>query len=157
MYGLLYVSRVKDSLHEEAAAMSVQEKRAWIYGVTAIVVPAVYFAIVLRPGTDVDTVAYVRPLLLALVFGVVLNIVIDIVTSVGAPKDAGRTDERDRQIGRLGSSASFYALSIAAIVPLGLAMAKAPYFWIASTLYLAYILSAIASSAVRVVAYRRGI
>jgi hypothetical protein len=139
------------------AVMSVQEKRAWIYGLTAIVVPAVYFAIVLRPGTDVDTVAYVRPLLLALVFGVVLNIVIDIVTSVGAPKDAGRTDERDRQIGRLGSSASFYAISIVAIVPLGLAMAKAPYFWIASTLYLAYIASAIASSVVRIVAYRRGI
>lgn len=137
--------------------MSVQEKRAWIYIGTAIVVPVVYFAVVLRPGTDVASVAYVRPLLLALVIGVVLNIVIDIATSVGAPKSAGRTDERDRQIGRLGNNVAFYVVSIVATVPLGLAMAKAPYFWIANTIYLAYVASAIASSAVRIVAYRRGI
>jgi hypothetical protein len=132
--------------------MSVQEKRAWISTVTAIVVPLVYFAYVLRHDED----AYVRPLVLAAVIGVVLNIVIDIATSVGAPKDAGRTDERDREITRLGNHIGFFVVSIGAIVPLGLAMAKAPYFWIASTIYVAFALSAAVSSVVRIVAYRRG-
>jgi hypothetical protein len=136
--------------------MTVQEKRAWISIVTGILVPLVYFAYVLRQGTDVDSIAYVRPLLFALVIGVVANIVIDIATSVGAPKEAGRTDERDRQITRLGNHIGFFVVSIVAVVPLGLAMAKAPYFWIASTLYLAYVLSAIVSSVVRIAAYRRG-
>jgi hypothetical protein len=137
--------------------MSVQEKRAWIYLLTAIVVPCVYFAYVLTRGQDVGGIAYVRPLLVALVIGVMSNIVIDIVTSVGAPKDAGRTDERDRQITRLGNHIGFFAVSIVATVSLGLTMAKAPYFWIASTIYLAFIASAIASSLVRIVAYRRGL
>jgi|SRR5215831_3500357 len=137
--------------------MSVQEKRAWIYLVTAIGVPLVYFMYVLTRGQDAGTIAYVRPLLLALLVGVGLNIVIDIVTSAGAPKDAGRTDERDRQITRLGNHIGFFAVSIVAVVPLGLAMAKAPYFWIANTIYLAFIASAIASALVRIVAYRRGL
>ena len=132
--------------------MSVQEKRAWISTVTAVVVPLIYFGYVL--GRDED--AYVRPLLVAAVAGVVLNIVIDIATSVGAPKDAGRTDERDRQITRLGNHIGFFVVSIGATVPLGLAMAKAPYFWIASTIYVAFALSAAVSSVVRIVAYRRG-
>ena len=137
--------------------MSVQEKRAWIYLVTAIVVPLVYFSYVLTRGEDLRSVGYAWPLAMALVFGVVLNIVIDIVTSVGAAKDAGRTDERDRQITRLGNHIGFFAVSIVATVALGLTIAKAPYFWIASTIYLAFIASAIASSVVRIVAYRRGL
>jgi hypothetical protein len=137
--------------------MSVQEKRAWIYIGTALVVPVVYFAVVLRPGRDINTSPYVGLLALAIAGGVVLNIVIDIATSIGTSRTAARTDERDRQISRLGNSVAFFVISIASTVPLGLAIGQAPYFWIANTLYLAFVLSAIVSAGVRIVAYRRGI
>ena len=72
------------------------------------------------------------------------------------PKDADRTDERDREINRRGEYVGFYVMSIAAIVPLVLAMAKVEHFWIAHALYLAFVLAALASAAVKIVAYRRG-
>jgi hypothetical protein len=47
-------------------------------------------------------------------------------------------------------------MSIAAIVPLALAMAEVEHFWIAHALYLAFVLAALTSAAVKIVAYRRG-
>lgn len=47
-------------------------------------------------------------------------------------------------------------MGVAAIVPLGLAMAKAEQFWIANALYMAFVLAAFVSAVVKIVAYRRG-
>jgi hypothetical protein len=46
--------------------------------------------------------------------------------------------------------------SIAASGPLVLAMVGADQFWIANSLYVAYALTAVIGSAVKLVAYRRG-
>jgi hypothetical protein len=72
------------------------------------------------------------------------------------PSDADRTDERDREINRRGEHVGFYVMSVAAIVPLALTMAEVEHFWIAHALYLAFVLAALASSLVKIVAYRRG-
>ena len=45
---------------------------------------------------------------------------------------------------------------VAAAVPLILTLAEVDHFWIANTIYLAFILSATAGSIVKIVAYRRG-
>ena len=42
------------------------------------------------------------------------------------------------------------------IVPFGLALAEAPHFWIANTMYLVFVLAAICGAAVKLVLYRRG-
>jgi hypothetical protein len=142
--------------------MSSEEQRAWIYAVVGLVVPAVYLTTVLSkvPGTDVATISYVRPLIIATAIAIgatiVLSILVAIVAGMAAPKDVGKTDERDRAINRRGEYAGFYVMSIASVVPLGLAMAKAEHFWIANTLYLAFVLAALTSAVVRIVAYRRG-
>ncbi|MDF5752817.1 hypothetical protein [Spongiactinospora sp. TRM90649] len=138
--------------------MSFEEKRAWIYIVVAAGVAVVYFAIILSrvPGTDVATIAYMWPMLTALGVGIAANIVLNMVAAMISPREAGKTDERDKQINRLGEYVGFYVMSIAAVVPLGLAMAKIEQFWIANTLYLAFVLAAVASSIVKIVAYRRG-
>ena len=137
--------------------MSFGEKRAWIYGVIALAVPLVYFATIAGQlaHTDVGRIAYVRPLLIAVTAGVVLNMVATMVAA-SSPRDRDKRDERDRQITRLGEYVAFYVVSAGAAVPLGLAMAKAPYFWIANALYLAFVLAALVSSVVKIVAYRRG-
>lgn len=139
--------------------MSSEEKRAWIYAVVAVGVSAVYFVTVLSkvPGADVTRIAYVRPMLTAIGAGIGLSIVIGIVVAIVSPGEAGRTDERDREINRLGEYVGFYVMSIAAIVPLVLAIVEAAHFWIANALYLAFVLAALASSIVKIVVYRRGL
>ncbi|WP_433075660.1 hypothetical protein ACQP1P_29640 [Dactylosporangium sp. CA-052675] len=138
--------------------MSHQEKRAWIYAVVAVVVYAGYvIALLLRmPAAGLTAAHYVTPLLVAVGASVVLNIAAVTVAAGAAPKDAQALDERDRAIGRLGEYVGFYVMSIAALVPLVLALREAPYFWIANSLYLAFVLAALASAAVKIVAYRRG-
>jgi hypothetical protein len=140
------------------AGMSSEEKRTWIYAVVAVGVAVVYFATVLSkvPGTDVATIAYVWPMLTAIGVGIGANIVLNIVAAIISPSEAGKTDERDKQINRLGEYVGFYVMSVAAIVPLGLAMAEIEQFWIANALYLAFVLAALASSVVKIVAYRQG-
>ena len=138
--------------------MSAEEKRTWISALVAVVVPIVYLAIVLSkvPGADVASISYVGPMLTSIGVGIGAAIVLSIVAAMASPKDADRTDERDREINRRGEYVGFYVMSIAAIVPLILAMAEAEQFWIAHALYLAFVLAALASAVVKIVAYRRG-
>ncbi len=138
--------------------MSSEEQRTWISAVVGFVVPIAYLATVLAkvPGADVARIGYVGPMLTAIAVGIGAGIVLSIVAAVASPKEGGRTDERDREINRRGEYVGFYVMSIAAIVPLALAMAEVEHFWIAHALYLAFVLAALASAAVKLVAYRRG-
>jgi hypothetical protein len=138
--------------------MSSEEKHSWIYVVVGVLVPLVYFATVLSkvPGTDVATIGYVWPMLTAIGVGIGASIVLSILAAIISPREAGKTDVRDKEINRRGEYVGFYVMSVAAIVPLGLAMAKAEHFWIANALYLAFVLAALASAVVKIVAYRRG-
>ena len=138
--------------------MSSEEKRTWISALVGLVVPVVYLATVLSkvPGADVAGIAYVVPMLASIGIGIGAGIVLAIVAAVASPQDADRTDERDREINRQGEYVAFYVMSGAAIVPLVLAMAEVEHFWIAHALYLAFVLAALTSSVVKIVAYRRG-
>jgi hypothetical protein len=138
--------------------MSSEEKQSWIYVIVGVLVPLVYFATVLSkvPGTDVATIGYVWPMLTAIGVGIGASIVLSIMAAIISPREAGKTDVRDKEINRRGEYVGFYVMSVAAIVPLGLAMAKAEHFWIANALYLAFVLAALASAVVKIVAYRRG-
>jgi hypothetical protein len=128
-----------------------EEKRVWAYGIVATVVPIAYFAYVLSqvPGRDVREIDYVWPLLIAITAGIVLNMFV-----APMPK---RTDERDTQVERFGGYVGFIVMSGLTVVPLVLAMARVDQFWIANALYLAFILSAITFSLVRIASYRRGV
>lgn len=138
--------------------MSSEEKRTWISALVGVVVPVVYLAVVLSrvPGADVAGIAYVGPMLASIGIGIVAAIVLSIVAAIASPGEADRTDERDREINRRGEYVGFYVMSIAAIVPLVLAMAEVEQFWIAHALYLAFVLAALASAVAKIVAYRRG-
>ncbi|WP_033344641.1 hypothetical protein [Catenuloplanes japonicus] len=139
--------------------MSSEEKRTWISALVGVVVPIIYLAFVMSraaSGAEVATIAYAWPMLISIGAGVVAGIVLAIVTAAVLPKEPDRVDERDREINRRGEFAGFYVMSIAAIVPLVMAMARVEQFWIAHALYLAFVLAALASSVVKIVAYRRG-
>jgi predicted membrane protein len=138
--------------------MSFREKNHWIYAVLVTAVSAVYFASVLGQvrATAVSEIAYQRPLLTAIGVVIVLTIVGTILVAILSPKEADKTDERDKNIDRLGESAGHMVVGFLMLVPLGLAMTNSDTFWIANTIYAGFVVSTIVSTLVKIVAYRRG-
>ena len=138
--------------------MSSEEKAAWIGLITAIGSYSVYVGIVLslRQSTPLVEVAYAPVLLWMIVVSVAATIVLTIFTSLAAPREAGKKDRRDREIYRFGEYAGRWFVIAGSLVALGLAMLEVHPFWIANVLYLAFVLSAILASIVKIVSYRRG-
>jgi hypothetical protein len=87
---------------------------------------------------------------------IVLSIVGMIGIGILSPNDAGKADQRDREINRLGEYVGGTVLAAGMIVPFGLAMAEAPHFWIANAMYLAFVVGTLSATSVKLVAYRRG-
>ncbi|GAA4911059.1 hypothetical protein GCM10023405_36810 [Streptomonospora salina] len=147
-----YIGDVKFVLHYRAAiVMSLEEKRVWSYAAVALAVAAVYFAVILArlPGAEAGELSYVRPMLVAIGAGIVLNM-------LAAPRSTEPWDERDARIRRRGEHIGFYVLAGGTAAALALTLAQSAHFWIANTLYLTFVLNALTSSAAKIAAYRRG-
>ena len=148
--------------------MPIEEKVTWVNLVVAVLVPVVYFAIMLgRLGsTSAADISYQIPLLIAIGIGIVLTIVLSILVGIGSgvsaelrgddPNEIARKDERDKSIARRGVVIGFYVASVGFVGALALVMLKADYFWIASAIYLSFIVSVVVASVVKLVAYHRG-
>ncbi|NEN05126.1 hypothetical protein G3T36_04505 [Diaminobutyricibacter tongyongensis] len=139
--------------------MSSEERSAWVMVVVATAVYAIYVSVVLgnASGAPLTSVDYVPTMLWAIGGSIVASIVLTILWSFFTPREIGKKDTRDREIGRYGEYAGRWVLIAGAAVALILAMVKADYFWIANILYLGFVLSAILGSIVKIVAYRRGL
>ena len=149
--------------------MPFEEKMTWVNAVVAVVVPIAYFAIVLGRLGEVSAadIAYQRPLLIAIGASVVLTIVGSIMAGIGtgisaelrgrsASDDIDRKDERDKQIGRHGDLIGFYVSSVGMVGVLALTMLEYEYFWIASALYLSFVVGTLVASVVKIASYHRG-
>ncbi len=138
--------------------MSFEEKRSWIMLVTAVGGYATYLAVILgrANGAPLSTVDYQWPLLWTIGAAILASIVAVIVVSIAAPRDAGRKDQRDREINRFGEYVGQSFVVLGALVALLLAMLSADRFWIANAIYLSFVLSALLGAATKIVAYRRG-
>ena len=139
--------------------MSYEEKGTWVYLVTSAVAYAVYLAIILGRlrNVPVAEVQYVPVLLWTTGASIVASIVGRVVVETASPSDSRRGDVRDRDVSRLGEYASRWFLVAGAAAALVMAMAKVDYFWIANVIYLGFVLWAVAGSALKLVAYRRGL
>lgn len=163
--------------------MSYEARGTWVYLVVSAGVYAVYVAVVLSRAVDpITATAYQVPLLWSIGVAIGAAIVLRIVVEIGAgvaqgvgeevAKAAGsgagakverrvvdpyRADARDREIDRLGTLRTWWVLVGAAIVALGMALAEWPHFWIANVVYLGFVLQAVSSAVVKLVAYRRGL
>lgn len=140
------------------SGMSFDEKRAWIYAGIATGLPLVYFATVLNQlaTTSVENIFYARQMLIVIGAAIILNIVLNVVAALFWSKDGDRRDERDTSIERYGEYYAGVVVGVAMVVPLGLTLAEADHFWIAQAMYLAFVLSALVSSIVKISSYRRG-
>ena len=139
--------------------MSSEEKSAWVMLVVSLAGYATYLVILAAQAASVSLMetAWVTVMLWTIGGGIVAGMLLNIVFGMFSPKEAGRKDQRDREITRFGDSIGQSFVVIGGVAALILAMLEAPYFWIANVIYLAFVLSAFLGSIVRVIAYRRGL
>ena len=138
--------------------MSFEEKGVWTFGVVSLLAYLGYVVVVLAeartvPLVDVD---YVWPMVISIGVAVVAYVIGIIVNSAASPADAGRKDERDRQIYQRGEYIGQSMVVIGGIVALVMAWFELDYFWIANALYLCFVLAALLASAAKLAAYRSG-
>ena len=138
--------------------MSFEEKSAWIVGVVAVASYGAYLAIILGlAGTmPLVDVPYIAPLLWTVGASIVASIVLHALMGIFSPRDAGKKDQRDREIYRFGEYIGQSFVVIGGVAALLMAMTETDHFWIANVIYLTFVLSAILGSIAKIVAYRRG-
>lgn len=137
--------------------MSFDEKRAWIQAVVAVCGYGTYVAILLgRAGqAPLSEVPYVGTLLWTVGAAIVAGIVLHILSGMLLPGGTGK-DQRDREINRFGEHVGQSLVVVGAVATLLMSLAELRYFWIANTIYLAFVLSAVLGATAKIVAYRRG-
>ena len=139
--------------------MSYEEKGTWVYLVTSAGAYAVYLVIIIGRvlSTPIAHVPYVAVLLWTCVASIVASMVGRVAVETASPSDSRRSDVRDKEIYRFGEYASRWFVVGGAAAGFFMAVAKLDYFWIANAIYLGFVLWAVVGSAVKLVAYRRGL
>jgi hypothetical protein len=145
---LFYVERV-----------SYEEKGVWVYLVTSAAGYLVYLAIIAGrvASTPVAAVSYVPVLLGTAGAAILASVIGRTLVETARPSDSRRSDVRDRDISRAGEFASRWFVVAGAAAGLAMATARWDYFWIANVIYLGFVLWAVAGSALKLAAYRRGL
>lgn len=143
--------------------MVYEERNAWAGLVVSLIAITAYVVTLLQqaaggPVTEVDW----PPLMLWMIGGgIVVTIAISIIWGMIAgardPDGAGKSDIRDRDIGRMGSRVEQAFVAIAGTVVILLCALRADVFWIAHTMFAGFAVAAIVGGVARVVAYRRGL
>ena len=139
--------------------MSYEEKGTWVYLVSSAGAYLVYLVIIIGrlQDTPVAEVPYAWVLLWTTVASVVASTVGRTLVETASPSESRRRDVRDKEIYRFGEYASRWFIVAAAAAAFFMALAKWDYFWIANVIYLGFVLWAVVGSAVKLVAYRRGL
>ena len=73
-----------------------------------------------------------------------------------ASDDIDRKDERDVHISRRGELIGFSVSSVGMVGVLALTMLEYEYFWIASALYLSFVVGTLVALMVKIASYHRG-
>ncbi|WP_019181816.1 hypothetical protein [Microbacterium yannicii] len=143
--------------------MVYEERNVWAGLIVSLVGMTVYVIVVLSragggPLTEVDWV----PIMLwtiggSIVATIVLSILWGILAGMFDPEGVGKSDQRDRDIARMGSRVGQAFLVIAGLGVIVLCAVEADWFWIANTMFFGFALSAMVGGVASVIAYRRGL
>ncbi|WP_104164936.1 carbon starvation CstA family protein [Cryobacterium sp. N22] len=138
--------------------MASEEQRACIMAVVTIVAYGIYLVLVLgaAAGAPLEEAAYIPAMLWTIVGSIVAGIVLNILAAILSPREAGRKDQRDKEIHRLGEHIGQSFVILGAVLALVFAITGLDAFWIANVIYLAFVLSSILASVAKIIAYRRG-
>lgn len=143
--------------------MVYEERNVWAGLIVSVVAMVVYVVIILQaadggPLADVDWV----PIMLwtigiSIVATIILSIVWGIVAGMFDPDGVGKSDQRDRDIARMGSRVGQSFMVIAGLGVIVLCAVEADWFWIANTMYFGFALAALVGGIASIIAYRRGL
>lgn len=138
--------------------MSFEQKGTWVALLVNVATYAAYLIIILGQAANspLTAVAYESVMLRTIGIAIGLSIVGIIAVAIAKPSEADKKDARDKDINRLGEYVGGTVLAVGMLVPFGLALAESDHFWIANAMYLAFVLSALVGTTVKLVAYRRG-
>lgn len=143
--------------------MVYEERNLWSSLIVSVISITVYTIIVLQqadggPLTDVDWVPIMLWTIVAsIVAAIVVSIVWGIVAGMRDPQGANTSDQRDRDIARMGNRVGQAFMVIAGLGVIALCMVEAHWFWIANTMYFGFAISTIVGGVASVIAYRRGL
>ena len=143
--------------------MVYEERNVWAGLIVSPIVAIAYVVLLLQqadggPLTATDWF----PLMLwtigaGIVGTIVVSILWGIVAGMADPDGVGRSDIRDRDIGRMGARVEQGFVVIAGLGVIVLCAFGADVFWIANTMYLGFAVAALVGGVARVIAYRRGL
>jgi hypothetical protein len=138
--------------------MPWEEKSAWSMGIVTVATYTGYLTIILgRAGqTPLVDVPYAGTLLWTIGAAIVAAIAVHIILAISNPQEAGKKDQRDKEIYRFGEYVGQSVVVAGGVAVMFMAMAEMDHFWIANTIYLGFILSGILSSVAKIASYRRG-
>lgn len=143
--------------------MVYEERNMWSSLIVSVIGVIVYVVVVLQEaaGRPLAEVGW-WPVMLwtiggSIVAAIVVSVVWGIVAGTRDPDGVGRSDERDREISRMGSRVGQSFLVIAGLGVIVLCGLQAHWFWIANTMFFGFALSAIVGGIAGVTAYRRGL
>ena len=143
--------------------MVYEERNVWSTLIVSVVVMIVYTVIVLQqagggPLTDVDWVPIMLWTIVGSIVGaIVLSILWGIIAGMRDPEGVGKSDQRDRDIARMGGRVAQAFLVIAGLGVIVLCAFEVDWFWIANTMYFGFATSSIVGGIASVIAYRRGL
>lgn len=143
--------------------MVYEERNVWTTLIVSIITMTAYVIVILqsaggRPLTDVDWF----PIMLwtigiSIGATIILSILWGLFAGAKDPDGVGRSDERDRDINRMGSGVEQSFIVIAGLGVIALCAVGADVFWIANTMFAGFAVATVIGGIARVIAYRRGL
>ncbi|MFN8168278.1 MAG: hypothetical protein U0S36_05800 [Candidatus Nanopelagicales bacterium] len=139
--------------------MTYDEKTTWAQLLVAVGITVTYLVILLgkADGGPLVEVSYQSTMLWMIGIGIVASILLSILFSILSGERQFRSDARDREISAFGTRMGQAWIVIGALAAMLMAMAEWDWFWIANTVFLCFLLSAMFEGVAKVVAYRRGL
>ena len=138
--------------------MAFKEKSAWIMLVISAGAYFFYLSTILsRAGTvPLTEVSYIGTLAWTIGLVILGSIWLHMMVAMHNPKEANQEDQRDREIHQHGEYIGQWVVVAGAMAAMIMSLIEFDHFWIANTIYLAFVVSAVLGSAIKIVAYRRG-
>lgn len=142
--------------------MANEERSSWVMVIVTVAAYATYLSLILSGGASLPLAPsdygwqVLWTIVGAVVAAVLAEIGLAIVDGVRGHK-TGRRDERDRRIEQLGEYTGQAFVVIGGVAALVLAILEVNHFWIANTVYLTFVLSAVLGAVTKITLYRGGL